>query len=454
MYSTILLNTTSGQINVTGMRQKGAGYSNSIGNAHTISISMNNFTGRVWIEASLAVDPGENDWMPVPLGKGVPYLQYPMDPMKPTSGITGDTGTYAYNFTGNFIWVRARVDRTYLVPPPTDPDFVGAVLRIYLNYGAIASASTQIVGSNGGEGRPGPPGPQGSTGPSGPTGVPGTAVNTGATGPQGLTGPTGPAGTTGAASEVTGPTGPAGIGTTGATGPTGPQSEITGPTGALGLTGPTGPTGIPGSATNTGATGATGPGGTGATGPTGATGVPGTATNTGATGPTGRTGPTGAGATGPTGPASTQPGPTGPAGTGATGPTGDAGNVTGPTGPAGYGTTIRFRLLFQGGSILNTNYVDNLQNISALDIVRDGINQITINHNRGAYPQYAIMQGGPGTSPAGSYRQTAPSGATPFTYSLLSLDTNSSTLYSLTAGNTGIPITGNGYLWVTMVFSN
>lgn len=391
MYSIILLDTTSGQINVTGVKQRGAGYNNSIGNNHTISISLDNFVGRIYIEGSLAADPAGDDWFTVPLGKGTPYLQYPMDPSKPTSGLLGDSGTLAYSFSGNFIWLRARVDRTYLNPPPTDPSLVGAVLRIYLNYGAIAPASTSVIGSDG-QGTQGPPGPQGPTGAEGATGPAGIASNTGATGPTGNVGPQGP----------------------------------------------TGQQGTPGTAVNTGATGPTGSAGsngaTGSTGPQGPTGLPGTAVNTGATGPTGTRG-----ATGPTGPA-------------LTGPRGNPG-TQGPTGPSGYGTTIRFRLIFNNGVIAAANYVDNIIGIAALDIIRDGNNQISINHNTGTYAQYVICQSGPLSSPVGAYRQTTPTGATQFTYAALSPSDNTITLYSLTAGNTGVPSTGNGYMWITLVFS-
>jgi len=454
MYSIILLNTTAGLINVTGVQQKGAGYNNSVGNSHTVSVTLNDFTGRVWIEGSLAATPQDGDWFPIPVGNGVPYLQFPINPAAPTSHHVGDSGTYVYSFSGNFIWVRARVDRSYMIPPPIDPDLVGSVLRIWLNYGAVAPAASLISNQgSGGQGEQGPPGPQGPTGVTGPAGIPGYATNTGATGPTGSTGYMGPQGPTGAPSTMTGPTGDQGpTGPTGDQGPTGPASNMTGPTGPA--SNMTGPTGVPGSATNTGATGPTGHTGPGGTnGSTGPTGVPGSATHTGATGPTGYTGPTGAGATGPTGLPSTIPGPTGPSGAGPTGPTGAPSTQTGPTGPAGYGATITFRLIYSSGSINTSGFVDNVGGISSGNINRDGANQITVNHSRGVFPNYVIMQGGPLASPAGSYRQTVASGATPFSYSVLSADTNNTTMYALTAGNTGVPISGTGYLWVTMVFS-
>ncbi len=63
-------------------------------------------------------------------------------------------------------------------------------------------------------------------------------------------------------------------------------------------------------------------------------------------------------------------------------------------------------------------------------------------------------QGGPGVLPAGSFRQTIPSGATTGSYSALSATVNSTSLYALSPGNTGVPASGNGYLWVTLIFTS
>jgi hypothetical protein len=177
MQSVTLLDTTSGKINVTGTRQKGAGYSNTIGNNHTISISLDNFTGRIWIEGSIAADPSESDWFPIPVKDNQRFLQFPQMPFRPSEpfssfgAATGDTGTYGYSFTGNFIWVRARVDRSYITPPPVDADLIGAVTKILLNYGAVSPAGlTAFVTPVGSSALQGPPGPQGLAGTTGPTG--------------------------------------------------------------------------------------------------------------------------------------------------------------------------------------------------------------------------------------------------------------------------------------------
>lgn len=312
MQSIILLGTTSNQLNVTGTPQHGAGYNNVLGNSHTVSIALSNFTGRIYIEGSLASSPAEVDWVPIVLGTGTsPYLQFPMDPAAPTSGVQGDTGVLGYSFTGNYIWIRARVDRSYLQPLPQNTDSVGSVIRILLNYGAVggigSSNSTNII-----------PSINSITGPTGPLGGP-----TGPSGPQGATGVTG----------ATGATGATGLGRTGPTGPLG------------GPTGPSGPTGVPGF-------GATGP--AGVTGPTGARGF------IGETGPTGAasmiTGPTGP-SRGPTGPASMITGPTGAAGLGSLYNFyiiyDNSGNIRSITDlPSGWSATI-------GSNVVTVTYIAN-----------------------------------------------------------------------------------------------
>ena len=230
MDSVVLLPTTGSQINVTGEKQKGAGYSNWSGTSHTVSITCTNFVGRIYLEASLATNPTESDWFGIPFNSSLTYVQFPLNPFRPTGQIQGDTGSYSFEFVGNYVWIRAKLDRVYLNPQPIDTSTVGSVNSVLLNFGAIGGAGS----GSGTLGILGPTGPRGPEGLPGPDGPPGTATHTGATGATGVMGPTG----------VIGNTGP---------------------------TGPSGATGVPGTATNTGATGAIGmQGDTGATGATGA----------------------------------------------------------------------------------------------------------------------------------------------------------------------------------------
>lgn len=428
MISAILLNDTANQINIVGLKQPAAGYTNTVGNNHTVSVNLTNFTGRIYIQGSLAQNPQDADWFNIPIGSGTAYVQYPLDPALPT-GITGDTGVYAYSFSGNYVWVRAVVDRSYLIPPPNNPYFVGSVQQILLNYGAVAGGGTSTLQNNVPGGPMGPPGPLGPTGPTGQSGA------------VGAPGPTGPPAsgvfvrydfittayqTVFAAAYVPGFVDVYYDGVllaqdlytaTNGTSVTLVNHAIAGDTVTViawqissvsNLTGPTGPSGGP----------------QGPTGPSGTTGATGT---TGYTGPTGASGPTGYGSTGPTGP-------------------------TGAQGPTSTGT-ITFRLLFENGALLPTDYVDNLHNISAVSINRDNDTQITVSHLQNRFPILVTCQGGPLVLPAGAYRQTVPVGATPATYAALSGTINDTSLYALTPGNTGVSASGAGYLWVSMLFA-
>lgn len=443
MISVTLLGNTRDQINVIGLKQPGAGYNNTVGNNHTVSINLDNFTGRIYIQGSLATEPNpDTDWFNIPIGNGTSYVQFPLDPALPTgynpelnqwplnglpNSSNGDTGVFAYSFSGNYIWIRAVVDRKYLVPPPTDPYFVGQVSQILLNYGAIAGGGNNPQASNTG-GTQGPPGPPGPTGP-------------GLTGPSGPAGPTGPA-ASGAyqrydqyatpgqtvftatyvpgfvdvyynglllvpANDYIAADGSTVVLTNEALGGD-PVSIVAWEIASIStITGPTGPSGGP-------------------------------------IGPTGDIGPTGH--IGPTGPASAVTGPTG-----VTGHTG----ITGPTGSAGPTATslISFRLLFGSGVILPNGFVDNLNNVTAPQITRASDTSINIQHNMDQFPGMVTCQGGPLVQPAGAYRQTVPNAATGGSYSCLSIDLNNTSMFALTPGNTGVPASGDGYLWITMIFN-
>ena len=392
MFSVTLLDSTTTEINVTGGKQKGAGYSNTIGCNHTVSITVDNFIGRIFIEGSLSTDPVEADWFPIPLS-GQDYIQFPIDRNAPTGSGGGDTSTLAYSFSGNYIWLRARVNRDYLVPFPQGPGLVGSVKQILLNYGSISPAASGGISTGGssgsGIGTQGPAGPQGPTGPSGsvgPTGYSGLPGVTGPTGPYGgPSGPTGPTGRDGSGalySQEIAPTGDlrpgdrwvdiangrmytyyqdtwvefaGSVGPTGATGTRG----ITGPTGSAGQNGTsyTGPTGSQGAASTV-------PGPTGYPGTTGPTGGIGTR------GPTGYTGPTGI--MGPTGPRN---GPTGP---------------LGPTGPAGLPGIVAydFYVNYDGGGVIS--------GVTGLPVgwsASLGANYVTITHTITGIPQNFVAYG-------------------------------------------------------------
>jgi len=86
----------------TGDAVKANGYYGNADGKHTVQFSLTGFIGKVRIEATLATAPTASDWCTVELGNSstnITYLEYD----------TVTTTNISYNFTGNFVWVRAYV---------------------------------------------------------------------------------------------------------------------------------------------------------------------------------------------------------------------------------------------------------------------------------------------------------------------------------------------------------
>lgn len=120
--STVMTNT-DGQFRVTTPPVQANGWYSFTDGLHTVSIQTQNFTGRVHLEGSLATDPQDQDWFAIDLG-GQPWVEFPQQRGAPT-GILGDTGTVAYNFRANIMWVRARMERDYMMPDEPTLDYLG-----------------------------------------------------------------------------------------------------------------------------------------------------------------------------------------------------------------------------------------------------------------------------------------------------------------------------------------
>lgn len=134
--SITVLSDTGYNLDVTSDPVRADGYFGLRDGLHSISWTLENFTGRIWLEASLAATPSETDWFPVTLDGCNPYREYPLEPLAPT-GSRGDTGVDAYTFQGNFLWIRVRVDRSYVVPQPvtdSEKEQLGSVARVLLNH--------------------------------------------------------------------------------------------------------------------------------------------------------------------------------------------------------------------------------------------------------------------------------------------------------------------------------
>ena len=95
------------------------GYTDGI---HTVQVIYQNFVGGLGIQGTLSLHPQPEDWFWIKLNptgdNAYPYLTYPRHPLYPTGSNGGDTGTEAFTFMGNFVYLRFVMTRDYIQPPP------------------------------------------------------------------------------------------------------------------------------------------------------------------------------------------------------------------------------------------------------------------------------------------------------------------------------------------------
>lgn len=137
MRSSLSLLEPLGEVNsVIGSPVRGAGWYGPNSGLHSVSIKVLNFQGRISVQASLAGLPGTHDWFSV-LPDGVDFWQYPRPTSAMTTTTAGETSARGFNFVANVVWVRAVVDRSYLVSTgaaPMQTAYLGTVDSILLNY--------------------------------------------------------------------------------------------------------------------------------------------------------------------------------------------------------------------------------------------------------------------------------------------------------------------------------
>ena len=96
-------------------------YGNTDG-IHTVSVNYTNFTGRLYIEGTLVLNPVESDWFVVSIDDTTAYKEY-----------TAANSTEGFTFKMNLMNVRARVDRDYLAAGSYNFSNHGAVNKALLN---------------------------------------------------------------------------------------------------------------------------------------------------------------------------------------------------------------------------------------------------------------------------------------------------------------------------------
>jgi hypothetical protein len=133
--TSVTLLSNQNELSYAGDKIKADGYYGKSDGVHTVSATLTNFQGRIHLEGTLALDPTDSDWFPIYLTSGNSFREYPVTSVPSGSNALGDTVTEAWTFRANLVWLRARVDRTALVPAPTqyDSSLHGTVDKILLN---------------------------------------------------------------------------------------------------------------------------------------------------------------------------------------------------------------------------------------------------------------------------------------------------------------------------------
>jgi hypothetical protein len=139
--SQIMMSNTTGKFEETGPAVRADSYYGFTDGLHTIAVHYNNLTGRVKIQGTLSMEPSESDWFDINLQgyecNSETYVEYPKDPARPTTsgtgGFIGDSGVDAFTFIGNFTFLRAKLERSYLGEIDINHINLGVVDKILLS---------------------------------------------------------------------------------------------------------------------------------------------------------------------------------------------------------------------------------------------------------------------------------------------------------------------------------
>lgn len=133
-----ILSSTGSEMSVTGMTVKADSYYGYVDGHHTIQVVYSNYIGRLKIQASLSLNPTETDWFDIqdttvfgsvtdqttgynPQG----YIQFNAnDPAN---------GSQAYSVTGNFSYIRVKMDRSHIGDGVTYDSSYGQISQAILS---------------------------------------------------------------------------------------------------------------------------------------------------------------------------------------------------------------------------------------------------------------------------------------------------------------------------------
>jgi hypothetical protein len=127
-----IMSATGTAMNSYSAEAKADSYYGYTDGLHTLQVTYSQFVGRLRIQATLAMEPGEADWFDI-----VP---------KPSTGTAFNAQGYvqfnandpanlseAYTFQGNFTYIRVFMDRAHIADGETyDPSY-GQIARVILS---------------------------------------------------------------------------------------------------------------------------------------------------------------------------------------------------------------------------------------------------------------------------------------------------------------------------------
>ena len=111
---------SSNDLDQIGQAIRADGYYGYAGGMHTVGFYLKNFKGRLLVDATLSDNPRESDWFPIGLGSGTIWHNV----IGPESKIE------SFNIVGNFVYLRAKIQRSHLGQPAVE---LGVCERVTLS---------------------------------------------------------------------------------------------------------------------------------------------------------------------------------------------------------------------------------------------------------------------------------------------------------------------------------
>ena len=96
----------------TGDKYKGDGYYGRSDGLHTVQVNLSGFLGNIEVQGTLEINPTDADYFPILLGNGQKVDtsgKVSINTVTKLEYTANETSSKSYNFTGNYVWIRAKI---------------------------------------------------------------------------------------------------------------------------------------------------------------------------------------------------------------------------------------------------------------------------------------------------------------------------------------------------------